>query len=220
MPINGHHGLCRCYYQPDELDIKTLEYASIIAQQTKESLHALDLGCSPYAPQSLRLAKLGFHVEAFDLEKPMENFDHTNQQYYERVSYQVENIADIKASDLRDDYQIIYSNRCLSFLPYQEASALIRLLITRVINKTRFFLGFFAESADYAKGYPIHLPLGNRYVPLDNAVAKQNEMLASVCVYRRDEIYENLLGNLAITIIEELKAKSGSLKIIFETLGK
>ncbi len=41
-------------------------------------------------------------------------------------------------------------------------------------------------------------------------------MLAPVCVYRRKEIMENLLGGLPISIIEELEVQSGSLKIIFE----
>ncbi len=42
-------------------------------------------------------------------------------------------------------------------------------------------------------------------------------MLVPVCGYRRDEIMEKLLGDLLIHILAELKAPSGSIKIIFET---
>ena len=45
--INGQHGVCRAYYQPDEFDIKALEYAKTLKQQNDINLRALDLGCSP-----------------------------------------------------------------------------------------------------------------------------------------------------------------------------
>jgi hypothetical protein len=220
LPINGKHGLCRAYYQPDELDLKTIAYANALVQQPQKKLHALDLGCSPYCPQSQRLATLGFQVDAFDLEKPMKTFKEINQQYFNRIHYRIKNLTDLKAADLCHNYQIVYSNRCLSFLPYRETYALLRLLVNHVKANTRFFLGFFAEGASYAEGYPIELPLENRYLPLPHNTAKQNEMLAPVCVYKQEELYQNLLDGLPIRMIEELRAKSGSLKIIFETVAK
>lgn len=216
LPVNGQHGLCRAYYQPDELDIKAIEYATSIANQSEKNLYALDLGCSPYFPQSQRLGKLGFQVDAFDLEKPIANLDEINKLYPDRIHYQTRNIIELQSIDLRNDYQIIYSNRCLSFISFPHAYSLIRMLISHVKTKTIYFLGFFAESAKYADNYPIDLPLENRFVPLNNPVAKNNQMLAPVCVYTPDEIFERLLGGLPITIIEVLEATSGSIKIIFE----
>lgn len=215
LPVNGQHGLCRAYYQPDELDIKAIEYATQVAQSEK-NLFALDLGSSPYFPQSQRLAKVGFYVDAFDLEKPFANFDEINKVYQNRIHYQTRNITELKSTDLRNDYQIIYSNRCLSFISYHQAYTLIRMLLSHIKTKTRYFLGFFAESAKYADNYPMDLALESRFVPLDNSIAKGNQMLAPVCVYTRDEIFENLLGGLPITITEVLQATSGSIKVIFE----
>lgn len=219
LSTNGRHGMCRSYYQPDEFDIKTLEYATMLSQQKGKNLFALDLGCSPYFPQSQRLAKLGFYVDAFDLENPMDGFEQINQDCHNRINYKVKDIALLASNDLTHDYQIIYSNRCLSFLTYQQAYQLIQMLVHRVKSKARFFLAFFSQSAKYASGYPNHLPLEKRYAQLDNLIARGNEMLAPVCLYSRDEIFQNLLEGCPISIVEELQTEAGSLKIIFDVLN-
>jgi hypothetical protein len=216
LSINGKHGVCRSYYHPDEFDIKVIEYANSLAQGGITDLSALDLGCSPYFPQSWRLAKLGFNVDAFDLENPIDTFDQINKSFKNRINYKVKDIATLKSSDLQPNYDIIYSNRCLPFLKYNQAYELIHMLVNQVKSKSRFFLSFFSESADYAANYPMDLPLENRFVPLNNIVARKNQMLAPVCIYKYDEIIKDLLGGLPITIIEILHAKSGSIKIIFE----
>ena len=214
--INGRHGVCRSYYQPDELDIKAVEYAKLLVNHSgKSNLYALDLGCSPYFPQSQRLANLGFTVDAFDLEKPVISLDQINL-HKTHINYQVKNIADLTADDLHNNYHIIYSNRCFSFLRYSHAYSLIRILLQRANSKTRFFVGFFTNLSKYAENYPIELPLEDRYVPLNNEIARMNQMFAPVCLYTQKEIVEDLLGDLPITIIEILHAQSGSLKIIFE----
>lgn len=218
LPVNGRHGLCRAYYQPDLLDYKTIEFAQTLSRNTTQQLYALDLGCSPYFPQSQRLAKLGFMVDAFDIEKPSDKILQNIPQYQNCINYCVKNLADITTRDLRDDYQIVYANRCLSFLSYPQTRRLLHILINHLHSKTRYFLAFFMESAIYAQNYPIHLPLEERFVTLENPVARGNDMLAPACVYQYHEIFENLLGDLPITIIEEIKAESGSLKIIFENL--
>lgn len=216
LPVNGKHGLCRSYYQPDEFDLKTIEYAQLLTQKSSTDLYALDLGCSPYFPQNQRLAQLGFYVDAFDLEKPMLDFDKINARHQNRISYHVKNIADIKKSDVKNNYDIVYSNRCLSFLSYPKARQLIQLLVYSSMSNTRYFLSFFSDKAKYAEHYPMHLPLEDRYVPLNSDIARNNQMLAPVCVYTEVELLDKLLGDLPITIIELLHAESGSLKIIFE----
>ncbi len=216
LVINGQHGVCRTYYQPDEFDIKVIEYAHLLTQKAVTDLYALDLGCSPYFPESQRLAKLGFNVDAFDLENPIDSFEQINISLKNLINYKVKDIATLKSSNLRTNYDIIYSNRCLSFLKYCQAYQLINMLINQVDNKSRFFLSFFSESAEYAANYPIDLPLENRFVSLNNEVARKNQMLAPVCLYKYDEITKDLLSGFPITIIEILHAKSGSIKIIFE----
>ncbi len=216
LAINGQHGVCRSYYQPDEFDLKTLQYAKMLLQQSTSKLHALDLGCSPYFPQSQRLAKLGFCVDAFDLEKPMNNFAEINQQYNNRIHYRNIDLKQLHDSDLTNQYQIVYSNRCLSFLSYPDMYRLIRMLFKHNNNHTRYFLAFFAISGKYAENYPTHLPLEERYIALNNAYAERDQMLAPVCLYTEDEILNKLLGGLSISLVETIKAKSGSLKIIFD----
>lgn len=217
LPISGQHGACLSYYQPDELDLKALEYASILNQQTDNSLCALDLGCSPYFPQSQRFAKLGFQVDAIDLIKPVYNFTEINQRYHNRIAYKILDLKHLQSEDLMHQYQIVYSNRCFSFLSYSEAHRLIRILINHNKYQTRYFLAFFSVLGKYAENYPVYLPLAERYVALDNAYAKRAQMLAPVCLYTREEILHDLLGDLPISLVEIIEAKSGSLKIIFET---
>ena len=216
LPISGQHGVCRSYYQPDEFDIKALEYAKVLVQQSASELHALDLGCSPYFPQSQRLAKLGVFVDAVDLEKPVANFAEINRQYDNRICYKRLDLKRLQASDLTNQYQIVYSNRCLSFLSYSDTYHLIRALIKHNKCHTRYFLAFFSVSGKYAENYPIHLPLAERYVPLNNPYAERDEMLAPVCLYTRDELLDDLLGELPISIVEIITVKSGSFKIIFD----
>ena len=82
LPVNGSYGICRSYYQPDELDIKALEYAKNLQKPfTVKKPRALDLGCSPYFPQSQRLAKIGFSIHAIDAVNPVADFDKINAIY-------------------------------------------------------------------------------------------------------------------------------------------
>lgn len=154
LPISGQHGVCRSYYQPDDFDIKALEYATVLMQQSVSELYALDLGCSPYFPQSQRFAKLGFNIDAFDLVRPVTNFSEINQQYDNRICYTNLDLRLLQEHDLKHQYQIVYSNRCLSFISYPDMYRLIRTLINHNKCHTRYFLAFFTFSVSMLKIIP------------------------------------------------------------------
>ena len=65
---------------------------------------------------------------------------------------------------------------------------LLQTLINHIHGPTRYFLAFFSVSGKYAEHYPSHLPLEQRYAPLNNEYARRNQMLAPVCLYTLDEI--------------------------------
>jgi hypothetical protein len=45
----------------------------------------------------------------------------------------------------------------------------------------------------------MHLPLSDRFVPLNNELARGYDMLAPVCVYKKEELFNQLLAGLPIT---------------------
>ncbi|MBB71158.1 MAG: hypothetical protein CMF50_02015 [Legionellales bacterium] len=216
LPIDGEHGVCRSYNNLDALDIKTIEYATSLLYSSSKNIFALDLGCSPYCPQGLRLAKQGCYVDAIDLNPPDKAFQSINQSFDKRISYLVKDLRELQASDLAHQYSLIYSNRCLCFMKHTHIRHLMKLLVERSLSKTRFFISFFTVDGHYAKGYPVNQALDERFYRLTSDVAKRSSMTAPVCLYTKAEIYDEVLGELPITLIDEITASTGSLKLIFE----
>ena len=217
VSISGRYGGCVSMYTPDELDKRALEYArELAALNSKQKLYVADLGSSPFCPQSIRFADCGLHVDAFDLEPPHPELDNIKSELSGEINYVNKNIKDV-GSDMLHQYSMVYTNRCLFFLPFAEAKAVLSKFIDSSKPGARFFISLMDMNGPIAKDYPDRdKPLEERFAVVKNDYATKVECNMPVCFYYPDEVQSELLQGLPVHVLELIQTSPRSIKIVFE----
>lgn len=218
VSISGRYGSCVSMYTPDEIDLRALQYAEeLIATKPYDPLYAADLGSSPYCPQSLRFAHLGYQVDAFDLEPSAPEFSQINQELGNKIQYIQKNLLDVSVNDLKP-YSIVYTNRCLFFLPFVEAKKVLYKFIEAAAPGAKFFISVMDIDGPLAENYiDREKPLAERFSVVKNDYAKKVECNMPVCFYTTEEVQRELLSGLPVSLEEIIQTtQHSSIKIIFK----
>lgn len=218
VSISGRYGSCVSMYTPDELDLRALEYAEELKNlKSGALLYAADLGSSPYCPQSIRFAHLGFQVDAFDLEPPAPEFSKINEELGNKIHYVQKNLLNVGVKDL-NPYSIVYTNRCLFFLPFAAARNVLRQFIEAAIPGAKFFISVMDIDGPLAENYvDREKPLAERFSVVKNDYAKKVECHMPVCFYKAQEVEKELLSDLPVSLKEIIQTtQQSSIKIIFQ----
>lgn len=215
LPTNGRNGLCASFFNPDQLDIEALNYAKQLKEHSEknEILYVADVGCSSYFPQAIRFAQLGLTVDGFDIEKPMDEYTTINQELGNKINY-IQTDLKLPLKPPNHYYSIVYSNRFISHLTFQEAKNLLQHFINHANIGCRFYISFGSlESCE--SGYPDRQkPIEERYSRLSDERSLKHQLTVPICLYSRNDIYDKLFKNFSIKVLDELKG-SESIKIIF-----
>lgn len=217
VPISGRYGGCVSLFSPDELDMRAWDYAKSLASQPSDApLLAADLGASPYCPQSIRFALQGFQVDAFDIERHAPQLEQINTELPGNIHYHQTDIRRLDASQLKP-YSLIYSNRCLFFMPFAEAKAVLQQFIHAAKPGARFFISLMDMNGRLAINYPdIDKPLAERFAPVNNEYSDVVEVNMPVCFYYADEVESELLHDLPVHTLELIQTSPRSIKVVFE----
>ena len=217
VAISGRYGGCVSMYTPDDLDERALEYAqSIVKARPDETLWAADLGASPFCPQAIRFADAGLHVDAFDLEPPAAELAAINQDLGNKIHFVQKNLLDLQSAELKL-YSLVYTNRCLFFLPFHEAKNVLRKFISHAAPGAQFFISLMDMNGPLAINYPHRdKPLSERFAVPNCDYARLVECNMPVCFYYADEVESELLHDLPIHVLELIQTTPRSIKVVFE----
>lgn len=217
VSISGRYGSCVSMYTPDELDTRALEYArELAALNSKQKLHVADLGSSPFCPQSIRFADCGLHVDAFDLEPPHPELAKIKAELSGDINYIQENINDVTSEQMHQ-YSMVYTNRCLFFLPFAEAKAVLSKFLDNSVQGARFFISLMDMNGPIAKNFTDReKPLAERFSVVKNDYATKVECNMPVCFYYPDEVQTELLRDLPVHVLELIQTSPRSIKVVFE----
>jgi hypothetical protein len=217
VPIGGGRGVCASLLSPDDLDRLAVEfaYALVEAHGAGALLYAADLGCSPFFPQSIRLAEAGMLVDCFDVEQPHAELKRINASLGSRLHYYVSDLADSSFECPRAGYSLLYSNRLISHLRFADARRLIGRFTDNCRPGARLFLSMSSVDSDLAEGYPdLHRPVEERFsVPL-SARARENQLSLPLCLYSEADVRDRLLTNLPLEVGQLFSSKTGSIKVV------
>jgi hypothetical protein len=219
LPISGHSGLCASFYDPDQLDMEALKYAKQLMKHniSNEKLYAADVGCSPYFPQAIRFAQLGLSVDAFDVEHAIEEYESINQELGNKINYIQTNLK-LRLKHFDCSYSIVYSNRFISHITFYEARNLLQYFIEHANIGCRFYISFSSlESYESSLYSDCFKPVEERYSKVSGEVAKKHQLTEPMCLYSRSDIYDKLLKNYPIKVLDELTG-SLSIKVIFSKI--
>ena len=215
LPIGGGRGVCASFYSPDELDRRALAFAEdIVGGVDSDGLRALDLGCSPYFPMAARLARLGLTVDAFDIELPVREFPRINERLDNRVNYLVRDLSDSRQKTLSRKYLLLYANRLLSHLRFEDARRILREFSDASVAGSRLFFSLSSLESDLADNYPhVSKPVAERYAAVQNERTTENRIFMPMCLYG-DEDVTHLLAGTKFVVMKQFKSPSGSIKVV------
>lgn len=222
VAISGTYGSCMSLYNTDVLDQASLRYAQeLVEGQVGAPFYVADIGASPYCPQALRFASLGLHVDAFDLEPPAHELLEVISKLPGSVHYIEKNLLDLDKGALHHRYRIVYSNRCLLFLPFEGTRKLLNLFIANMLPGARAYLSVGNIKSSDAKDYPDrHKSIGERFSAIDNAALNEADIKAPICLYHFDEVKTHLLEGFPVNVVSlnQVGESLNAIKLIFEKI--
>jgi len=168
-----------------------------------------------YSYQSMRFAKLGLVVDAIDLEAPMDAYAQINKKFSERIHYIQTNIANIPDKFPPKQYALVYSNRFLSHIPYQDAKRLLTWLVQHALSGCHFFLSFSHLDTLFEDKYKDYdKPIEERFSALQSEQSKIQQLTEPLCLYTREDIL-TLIKNIPLNLLDEFNG-TASIKMVFK----
>ncbi len=189
----------------DDLDQACLD-AVTEHVKSNDHCHVVDLGCGS-ASQSFRLAELGAQVTAIDLSIDIE-YKHHNGIYIEK------DFRDITAHDFKSSIDVLYSQRSLHYLRYQEMMNLLRMLYNLMSPSAMIFMSLAGYDTEYGLTYPDrNKKLEDRFTMVSPDMQKKHGIFHPLATYKKSEVF-NILTDLGFKNIEVTQSDFGNIKAI------
>jgi hypothetical protein len=148
-----------------------------------ERVKVVDLGGGS-GGHSLRMARAGAAVWMVDLaDTARAAFDAAEGE--ELVAYFIhKDFANLKAADVPEGVNMLYSQRALHYLRYDEAQALLRKISGRMARKARVYVSVAGVDSLFAQDYPhADKPIEERFSPLAPAMREKYHLHLPIAVY-------------------------------------
>jgi hypothetical protein len=211
--LAGTHGVDISSQRMDDLDRKCLLFA---LEQKSDDLAAVDLGCG-LGIQGIRLALTGIEtllIDSLDIENRVSQCsDLLNLQ---NIQFLKKDVRLLLPEDLPEKVQILYSQRFIHYLKFEEADSLIKMMAGRMETGGRVFLSASGIDTELADGYADRgKAVRDRYSPLSEAMALKHQIHEPVCLYSEMDM-KLLLKPSGFKEILVWSSEFGNIKAIFE----
>lgn len=212
VSTTGKHGADISLQRLDALDRASLQFALASTSNTR---CAVDLGCGLGA-HSLRLALLGYEVTLIDLLDRSEFCITANgllhRQALRLVRKDARQVSDL---DLPVVVELLYSQRFLHYLRFEEARLVLERIVRRMPPGTKAFLSASGIHSELGEGYPHHqVAVEQRYERLATPMADKHQIYEPVCLYELDDL-ARLAHRLGLTVERLFASEFGNVKGIF-----
>jgi hypothetical protein len=209
----GTHGVDISSQRMDDLDRKCLQFA---LEQTSDDLAAVDLGCG-LGVQGIRIALTGIEtllIDSLDIENRVTQCsDLLNLQ---NIQFLKKDVRLLLPQDLPERIQILYSQRFIHYLKFEEAEALIGMMAGRMETGGRVFLSASGIDTELADGYADReKAVHDRYSPLSGTMALKHQIHEPVCLYSEMEL-KQLFQPHGFKEVLVWSSEFGNIKGIFE----
>ena len=180
----------------DELDLRTLKYGLGLGRRKRKFANFVDLGAG-LAIQSVRMALNGYQAFAYDLIAAPQTLASIARSYQVgRVTYITGDLSKLSVSAFPRSIDIIYSQRFIHYLTFEDAVSLLARLATRMKKGGHLFLSAAGFDTEIAQQHPDRSkPIAERFSVIDSEAARSHSITAALCIYRVQEL--ELLADLA-----------------------
>ncbi|MCK4945392.1 MAG: class I SAM-dependent methyltransferase [Alphaproteobacteria bacterium] len=214
-PTKDGHGVDIASQRQDELDIKSVAYVrERLASGHK--VKAVDLG-GGFGTHSINLAEAGAQVTMVDLaDTALGNFNKAIAE--KRVAsedlkfIQKDFSALSDADDIPKSIDLLYSQRALHYLPYQEAKKVLSLMFSHMTKGGEVFISMAGYDTEYGKTYPDRdKKVEDRYNFVTPDMQEKHGITHKIVTYTEQEL-EKLLKSVGYTDVNVTRSAFGNIK--------
>jgi len=188
----GTHGTDIAKQRLDHLDIAAIKH--ILGQQGRKMM-ALDLGCG-WGIQGLRFASLGVTTTLIDQLPPEQMVIGTGDLNKALpINYQQVDLNDLNALQLPPTLNLIFSQRFIHYLPFNQAVRLLQLLRGQVVDDARLYLSASGLDTELGNGYSDKPKcIEERFSAPAPVMAEKHGILEPVCLYQSGDLEQPALS--------------------------
>jgi len=214
LHTTGTHGADISSQRLDELDISSLIYALSLTEKNKT---AIDIGCGK-GIHSIRLALLGINVHLYDIMDISKQINDIKEVLSLNATSLIFNHLGIEYAKFESDilFDIVYSQRFIHYLTYQEAMILMKKLYQHTRIDGQIFISASGMSSELSQNYSNYKePINSRFGLLSSEMAIKHEIKEPVCLYHLHEL-EELLTSTGFKKVQIKLSSFGNVKAIFK----
>jgi trans-aconitate methyltransferase len=195
-PAGQGRGVDISHQRQDELDIACLDFIRALVKKG-ETVSALDLG-GGFGAHSLRMAEAGAAVTMIDSG---DSFD----PGVSGVKFLKKDFRAVTSEDAPENFHVLYSQRAIHYIPYNEALGLLKRLVSRMAPGGCVFISAAGFDTEYGKTYPHRdKPVEQRFAPVLPDMAAKHDICQPVVTYAEDDMKRLLeeagLGDVKISV--------------------
>jgi SAM-dependent methyltransferase len=211
IATTGVHGGDIALQRMDELDRRAL--SDVLAERASACTTA-DLGCG-FGMQGLRFALLGARSHLFDLLPEPSIFGAIREQTNIRLSYVSGDLRQLAATGIPDDLDVVFSQRFIHYLEFEQASRLIATVASKARQGARFYISASGLESELGSGYSAHRSdLSERFDFLSADLQAKHGMRERVCLYTEVDL-KTLMSNSGLSAVEVWSSSFGNVKGVF-----
>lgn len=192
-----------------------LDAACLVHIEENGIEHVLDLGGGA-GKHSIRMAQAGAQVTLIDRQDSSHNINAVEEAEICKKGQITLRQTEFTAIDfdLIGEYDLVYSQRALNYLPYSDFMALIEKLIDGLPMLGHFYLSVSGYDNEFGKTLDKRdLPLAERYGLPNAQMQKKHKIYTPTLVFKQDEI-ETIIRDFGMEILASSVSTFGNVKII------
>jgi 2-polyprenyl-3-methyl-5-hydroxy-6-metoxy-1,4-benzoquinol methylase len=199
----------------DTLDLRAVRYGLGLDRRNRKFLNFVDLGAG-LGIQSVRMALNGYQAYAYDLMAAPQTIATVARVYQVgRVTFITGDLSKLSISHFPRSIDIIYSQRFIHYLSYDQAVALLEMLGKRMKKGAHLFLSAAGFDTEIAQDHPDRqMPVERRFSAIDSSNAKKHFVTAPLCIYRLSEL-EKLASESGFSTIDSWTTEFGNVQGVF-----
>lgn len=206
--VNGR-GLDVSTQYTDDLDrVCCIHIASLSGKHVK----TVDLGGGK-GGHSIRMADLGADVLMIDVA------DMASTQFGAsvtpgKISFLLKDFKDLAAGDVPDQFDVLYSQRALHYLPYNDAKKCLSLMFNRMAQGGAVFISVAGMGSEFGATYPHRaLPVEQRFSVLAHDMQTKFNTREPLVLYQQDEV-KDLLARTGFSNISFIHSNFGQIRAV------
>ena len=213
-PTDDGRGVDIASQRQDELDILSLAYVRE-QKSTSQTICAVDLG-GGFGAHSIHLAEAGAQVTMIDLtDMASENFRKAIEEKRvapENLHFIQKDFSTLSQADIPQEIDLLYSQRAIHYVPYQDAQRILRLLFNHMVKDGRAFISAAGYDTEYGKTYPDRdKPVQDRFNFVTADMREKHGITHKIVTYTEMEMGK-LLESVGFSSVRVTRSSFGNIK--------